>query len=247
MTTDGRTPLPRSLRIQGTLQLDSAPVEARLKEIEDKLAKEKKGVSWRDVSAWIFDLLKSTLPALVLAVAVYYLKDSVDQALREREVQVSAVKEMQSLFQNLQKRDITMDEAGDKAAQLAAYGRYAVPFFVNTLDVGIEYARLGAEDGLRMVAKSDPEPVCTTLQTVIRNRTHLYQWQTHESALRLLGEAGCSKACRDVASFRDGMSSLKNYQQWVRGAPDQSEYERISQRASETFEQLKRLKPGDCQ
>ena len=247
MTTDGRTPIPRALRIQGTLQLDSAPVEARLKEIEDKLAKEKKGVSWRDASTWIFDLLKSTLPGLVLAFADFYLKDSVDQALREREVQVSAVKEMQSLFQDLQKTQITRAEAEDKATQLAAFGRYAIPFFVNTLESQELNARISAEEGLRMVAKSDPEPVCATLQTVIQNRTGLYQWETHRGALRLLGEAGCSKACREVANFRDTMSSLKNYQQWVSMEPIQTEYDSVSRQASDTFDRLKRLKPGDCQ
>jgi hypothetical protein len=146
----------------------------------------------------------------------------------------------------LQKTDLARPDAQAKAAQLAAYGQYSVPFFVNILEVGNQNAAVGAEDGLRMVARSEPQVVCATLQTVIQNRTGLYRWQTHLSALEILGQASCTKACRDVASFRDTMSSLNNYQQWVSSPPIQTEYDKISQQASDTFAQLNRTKPGDC-
>jgi len=240
--SDGKTSPPRVIEIHGALQLESAAVEARLKGIEEKLDKG----NGKSSLTWILDILKTLLPSVVLAVLGFALKDTVDQALREREIQLAAVKEMETLVPDLQKNDLVRADAQAKAAQLAAYGRYAVPFFVNILEVGNQNADVGAEDGLRMVARSEPQVVCTTLRTVIQNRTGLYRWQTHLSALEILGQASCTRACRDVAGFRDSMSSLSNYQQWVSSPPIQTEYDKISKQASDTFAQLNRIKPGDC-
>jgi hypothetical protein len=235
-------PVPEMV-IHGTLQLDSAAVDTRLKKIEDGL-KEKSGkAAW----AWILDILKTLLPSIVLAVLGFALKDSVDQALKEREIQLAAVKEMEALAPDLQKTDLAKPDALAKAAQLAAYGRYSVPFFVNVLEVGNEYAVAGAEDGLRMVARSEPHAVCEAMQRVIQNRTGLYQWQTQLSGLKILGQAGCTKACRDVARVRDTMSSVDNYGNWVSSPPQPAEFAKVSKQAADTFAQLSRVSPPDCE
>ena len=167
---DEEAPHPRTLQIHGTLQLEPTAVEARLKKMEEKLDANSDKGAW----AWILDVLKTLLPSIVLAVLGFALKDTVDQALREREIQLEAVKEMEKLVPDLQKTDLVRPEAQAKAAQLAAFGRYSVPFFVNILEVGNQNAGVGAEDGLRMVARSEPAQVCAALQTVIQNRTGLY-------------------------------------------------------------------------
>jgi hypothetical protein len=226
----------RTMEIHGTLQLEPAAVEARLKRIEDKLA----GRNEKGLVAWILDVLKALLPSIVLAVIGFVLKDTVDQALREHQLQLEAVKEMEKLVPDLQKTDLVRADAQAKAAQLAAFGRYSVPFFVNVLEVGNQNAGIGAEDGLRMVARSEPETVCTALQAVISNRTGLYHWQTHLAALEILGQADCKQACKAVASYRDGMSSLTNFEKWVFAPPLQNEYDKVSKQASTTFAQLDR-------
>ncbi len=240
--TDGETSLPRALEIHGTLHLESAAVDGRLKKIEAKLEERNN----KGLLTWILDVLKTLLPSIVLALLGFALKDTVDQALREREIQLAAVKEMETLVPDLQKTDLVRADAQAKAAQLAAYGRYSVPFFVNILEVGNQNAAVGAEDGLRMVARSEPEVVCAALQTVIQNRTGLYRWQTHLSALEVLGQASCTKACREVASFREQTSSVDNYQKWVSSPAMPTEYDKVSKQASDTFARLNRVTPADC-
>jgi hypothetical protein len=240
--TDSETSPPRALEIHGTLQLESAVVDAPLKKIEEKLEER----SGKGALTWILDVLKTLLPSIVLAILGFALKDTVDQALREREIQLAAVKEMETLVPDLQKTDLVRADAQAKAAQLAAFGRYSVPFFVNIVEVGNQNAGVGAEDGLRMVARSEPQAVCAALQSVIQNRTSLYRWQTHLSALEILGQASCTKACRDVASFRDTVSSVDNYQKWVSSPAMQTEYDKVYKQASDTFAQLNRIMPGDC-
>src|ERR1035441_1024685 len=182
--TDGKTSLPRTDGTNGALQVESATVEARLKEIENKVDKG----NGRSAFTWILDILKTLLPSVVLLILGFALKDTVDQALREREIQLAAVKEMETLVPDLQKTDLVRADAQAKAAQLAAFGRYSVPVFVNIVEVGNQNAGVGAEDGLRMVARSEPQAVCAALQSVIQNRTSLYRWQTHLSALEIRSE-----------------------------------------------------------
>jgi hypothetical protein len=235
---DAETSRQQTMEIHGTLQLELAAVEARLKKIEEKLD----GKEERGALSWILDLLKTLLPSVVLALIGFALKDTVDQALREREIQLEAVKEMEKLAPDLQKNDLVRIDAQAKAAQLAAFGRYSVPFFVNILEVGNQNAALGAEDGLRMVARSEPETVCSTLQAVIRSRSGLYHWQTHLAALKILGQARCTEACKVVEDYRDTMATATNFEKWVAApAPEQTEYEKVSQQASTTFEQLMRV------
>jgi hypothetical protein len=240
--TEGDNSRTQSLEIHGTLQLESPTVDARLKKVEEKLdARNGKGAL-----AWILDILKTLLPSIVLAVLGFAFKDTVDQALREREIQLAAVKEMETLVPDLQKTDLMRADAQAKAAQLAAYGRYSVPFFVNILEVGNQNAAVGAEDGLRMVSRSDPLVVCSALQNVIQNRSGLYRWQTHLVALEVLGQSSCSRACSAVATFRDKMLSVDNYRNWVSSPPMQTEYEKVSKQAADTFAQLSRISPSDC-
>src|SRR5438876_8923496 len=130
--TDGETSPPCAPEIHGALQLESAAVEARLKQIEEKL-EERNG---KGALTWILDVLKALLPSIVLAILGFALKDTVDQALHEREIQLAAVKEMEALVPDLQKTDLVRADAQAKAAQLAAFGRYSVPVFANILHVG---------------------------------------------------------------------------------------------------------------
>jgi hypothetical protein len=93
-----------------------------------------------------------------------------------------------------------------------------------------------------MVARSEPEAVCSAMQGVVRNRSGLYKWQTHLAALRIIGQAGCMASCRTVANYRDTMSSADNYAKWVAiPGPQPSEYDKVSQQIATTFGQLTRV------
>jgi hypothetical protein len=115
----------------------------------------------------------------------------VNQALKARELKIDAIEDMQSPSAELQNPAIERDAALARAVELAAYGEYSVPFFINVQEIGNQYAIVGASQGLRMVARSEPQAVCDQLTAVIRNRTGLYHWQSHLAALELIGEVRC--------------------------------------------------------
>ena len=65
------------------------------------------------------------------------------------------------------------------------------------IDTGSPNRRTGAEAGLAAAALGAPDRVCATLAQVLDNRTALFNWQTQESALRLLGQLGCrNQSCQ---------------------------------------------------
>jgi hypothetical protein len=225
-------PVKRSIEIHGTVQLEATEVEKRLKTLEEKL----KGKGWKE---WSLDLTKAVLPGVVLAVIGWVLNDTVNHALRERELQLEAAKEMEKLAPDFQRTDLLRTDAQAKAAQLAPFGRYSVPFFINILEVGNQNAQEGAEDGLRMVARSEPETVCSTLIAVISNKSGLYRWQTHLAALKILSDVACVKAQKDVGNYCATITSLSNFQHWVSAPiPEQSEYEKVNKQASQTLDTL---------
>src|SRR5260370_23807029 len=98
---------------------------------------------------------------------------------------------MTRLQNALQDPNIKPDDATKDAVELAGFGRYSIPFFVNVLEVGQQVAKDNAEQGLRMVSRSEPREVCTAMDRIITNRTGLYVWTTHLKALKLLAQTGC--------------------------------------------------------
>src|SRR5205823_6017484 len=100
----------------------------------------------------------------------------------------------------------------------------------------VQTPMVGAEQGLRMVSRSEPEEVCTALRGVVNNHTGLYRWTTHLTALKLLGEAGCGSDYDVIAEYVKSMSSLTVYQRWVapNPKPEQSEYDEVAAQAVAT-------------
>jgi hypothetical protein len=186
------------------------------------------------------EILKSLIPSIVILIATYKIKDSVDMALQERQLQLQNVQAMTSLETALQDSNIDPAKATNNAVQLAAFGRYSIPFFINVLEVGLQTQTNAAEQGLRMVSRSEPEDVCRALVKVASNHTGLYRWTTHLTALKLLGEASCKSDEGVVSDYAKQASSLAVYQKWVAPTPkpEQSEFDRIISQATETQSRL---------
>jgi hypothetical protein len=233
----------RPIEVSGTVTLEGVVSDTRVKALEDKVAS-LTAASEKHPAEWVLDVLKAILPGVVLAIVGYVLNDTVNHALQEHQLQIDAIKSMQVLTADLQNPKITQAEAQAKAAQLAAFGKYSVPFFVNVHEIGNEYGALGAEDGLRMVARSEPESVCDRINAVIHNRTGLYHWQTHLAALELIAEVKCAGALTDVKAYESDLDSLATLNKWVATpGPDEKEYGKVRTQVQDTVERLNRPSP----
>ena len=188
-----------------------SPSESRLKRIESELVhlshtvgsiereicREKK----QPKSKW--DVLAIFIPViqgLLLAVVGYLLTDSVNRVLKERELDLSNVKEMRELIHGLYK-STDSDEANASALTLTAFRRHAVAPLINALE-GDANQHLAAERALRAMGAVEPILVCSAVARIVANRMQLYAAETHLSAIRLVGSLGCQEAVPALRDFK---------------------------------------------
>ncbi len=143
--------------------------------------------------------LSSAFWAIVTLLVSVFVTGRIETALKERELHLENVKDMQQLMQDLDKADA--GTAMSCALALGAHGRYAVAPMIQVLQAGVVDHRAAAVAGLRAAAAIDGPFVCDQLVGVIRNRTRLYQVEVHESATRLLGDLNCDKATDPLRNY----------------------------------------------
>jgi len=191
----------------------------------------------------IVELLKLIIPGLVLFLVTYAIKDSVDMALHERQLQLDYVKTMGTLAAEMQAPGLIPHDATNNAIQLAAFGRYSIPFFIHVLEGGNQNSVAGATEGLHMVSMTEPDEVCRQLALVVSNRSGLYRWTTHLAALQLLAEAGCSSATQTVENYTNSLT-LDSLKTWVSPQPEPNphEFDELKAQADKTLKVLQRVK-----
>lgn len=171
-------------------------VEQRLQTIE-KLIKERKP---EGKDGWDkFEKISSVIWGVVTLLVSILVTGRIENALKERELHLENVKDMQQLMQNLDKADA--DTAMSYALALGAHGRYAVAPMIQVLQAGVVGHREAAISGLRAAAAIDGDFVCKELIRVIKNRTRLYQMEVHESAAQLLGDLDCRQAVQPLRDY----------------------------------------------
>lgn len=221
-------------------------VEERLARIEQLLqdkpaALPPKSAAVRFV-AWMGGELPKLLAAAVVLVLGFALKDSVDLAIKQRQLDLSYTKEMQGLFQQL--------GAGGSEAQLqsaavllASYGEPALPGLLSTLrHPGLRGA--AAAEGLNVLALREPALVCAALPRLLSLRKQ-YDWQAHEKVVLMLGQHGCAKAREPLLRYQRLVDAAaagqrQGFEALLREAPEGPEevYPRLRQSVRQALEML---------
>lgn len=188
---------------------------------------------------------KAVVPVVVLVLG-FALKDSVDQALRRRQLELSAASEIRGLVERLASSD--REEARAAAVTLASFGDFAAVALARELQEAGTVGALAAEDGLRSLALSGSAEACDVLRRMVRNRTRLYDWRTHRRAVRLLGELGCEEARGDLERLRrlveerEGGPASETYGALVRGEVDPDDLRQLRETLDEALENLDRAR-----
>jgi hypothetical protein len=173
--------------------------------------------------AWLGpELPKFLLGALALLLA-YWIKDSVDLAVKERQVDLSYAKEMQSLLQKMSDPQAEMSQLESSAIVLASYGRAALPALLSELRFNDLRAN-AAEVGLQSLALTDADSVCQVLPRLLDERGKLYDWDVHLKVVRLLGDNHCQVAIEPLRNYRVIVAAAEKgdatrFQQIVRQGP----------------------------
>jgi hypothetical protein len=236
---DSETAARRVLEVKGSLELTPHVVEERLTKIEakiDKLSPPKTKDWWDRLQA--SSTLISSIGAAVLA---FFLTGSVNQALQQRQYELSAVKEMKESIAALNKPDLSDAEAQAKAAELAAFGRPAVPAFIHFLQSDNSGTVHGAERGLRLVGSLSPDDVCNQVTSILRNRSGLYTFHTHRRVLEIIADLDCYKSLPVVAAYNKALINRDSLIAIVSDsiAPEQNEFKDVKTAAERAEQRLK--------
>jgi hypothetical protein len=171
--------------------------------IDDRLGnleKEVKALKPHSKDAW--DKFEKLSPIIWSAIALLisvFVTGRIENALKERQLQLENVKDMQELIQKL--GPSSSADAASYTLALAAHGRYAVVPLIQALQEGRPEHRPALMDGLRAAAAVDHDFVCDQMALVINNRTQLYQAEVHISAAHLLGDIDCQRAAKQLDKY----------------------------------------------
>lgn len=188
--------------------------------IYDRLRKLESGTKENKGHWYNSQLFSSVLSGVILAIFGFVLTGRLQQAAKERELNIQSAKDMQELLVKISTG--TRDEAEAAAVTLTTYGRYSIPPLIENLQYGPERA-LAAERGLQALALTVPVDLCSSLGTVLRNRTQRYTAAGHTAVIRIMGAADC-KSDAELKIVREYADLIK---QADAGGPGLAEYQQV--------------------
>lgn len=150
---------------------------------------------------WMGAEAPKLLASVVVLVLGFWIKDSVDLAIKQRQLDLSYTKEMLGLLQKLTEED-DLDKLKNDAVVLASFGEAALPALLMELRRPDLHA-VAATRGLEAMAVREPETLCRVLPPLLLKRNQHYDITAHRTLLGLVGDNGCAKALPQLRRYRD--------------------------------------------
>ncbi|WP_422012155.1 hypothetical protein [Roseateles sp.] len=141
------------------------------------------------------------LASIVVLVLGFWIKDSVDLAIKQRQLDLSYTKEMLALLQQLTQED-DLGKLNNAAVVLASFGEPALPALLMELRRPDLHA-VAATRGLEAMAVREPDTLCRVLPPLLLKRNQHYDLTAHRALLGLIGDNGCRKALPQLRRYRD--------------------------------------------
>lgn len=175
------------------LERELAGLDARLRLIEGKTSSGRGEAlrSWAQV----------LLVPVVLFVLGYWLKDTVDQAFRERQLEQSGLAEVRGQLTELYSEEVDAGDARQAALAIGAFGGIAAQPLIEAVNLGGSGRRAAATRGLITAGLIDHGRVCRALAATLANDQGLYQWWTKQDAADLLGLLKCVDSRLQLREF----------------------------------------------
>lgn len=182
---------------------------------------------------WMGAEAPKLLASVVVLVLGFWIKDSVDLAIKQRQLDLSYTKEMLALLQQLTQED-DLGKLNNNAVVLASFGEPALPALLMELRRPDLHA-VAATRGLEAMAVREPATLCRVLPPLLLKRNQHYDITAHRTLLGLIGDNGCTKALPQLRRYRDLVNAA------VAGKPDELR-ERIGGEIAAPAEAYPRLK-----
>jgi hypothetical protein len=148
---------------------------------------------------WMGPALPQLISSVVMLLLALWVKDSVDLAIKQQQLQLSYLAQMKAELVEMAKDEAPQQAVERSAMLVAAFGKPAVMPLINELRHSGNRAVAG-EAGLRALAFTDAESVCDILQRALQSPAPLFTAEGLMSAVRTLGAAGCRSALPTMRS-----------------------------------------------
>jgi hypothetical protein len=150
---------------------------------------------------WMGAEAPKLLASIVVLVLGFWIKDSVDLAIKQRQLDLSYTKEMLALLQKLNEEE-DLGKLTHTAVVLASFGEPALPALLMELRRTDLHA-VAATRGLEAMAVREPQTLCSVLPPLLLKRNQHYGIGAHRTLVSLIGDNGCSKALPQLRRYRD--------------------------------------------
>ena len=150
---------------------------------------------------WMGAEAPKLIASIVVLVLGFWIKDSVDLAIKQRQLDLSYTKEMLALLQKLTEEE-DLGKLNNNAVVLASFGEPALPALLMELRRTDLHA-VAATRGLEAMAVREPEALCRVLPPLLLKRNQHYDIGAHRILLSLIGDNGCTKALPQLRRYRD--------------------------------------------
>lgn len=150
---------------------------------------------------WMGAEAPKLLASVVVLVLGFWIKDSVDLAIKQRQLDLSYTKEMLAVLQKLTEEE-DLGKLNNAAVVLASFGEPALPALLMELRRTDLHA-VAAVRGLEAMAVRDPQTLCRVLPPLLLKRNQHYDIGAHRSLVGLIGDNGCTQALPLLRRYRD--------------------------------------------
>jgi hypothetical protein len=195
----------RLARLEAEYETLKPSLSQRLERLESVI--EKPPRKWfARLIAWLGPALPQLIGSAVLLILAFWVKDSVDLAIKQQQLQLSYVGEMKAQLETMAKEDATVAQIERAAVLIAAFGQPAIMPLMNELRYGGNRA-IGAETGLRSLAFMNRDAVCELIPRIIKSPTRLLNWEGQMVSARIVAAGNCTSA---LASLQEQQILLKD-------------------------------------
>ena len=153
---------------------------------------------WLETLQGLSPLISPVLVALV----GFVLVERVNLTLRQRQSDLASGEAISKLVSTLRDPNVELKAADGAALTLAVYGGDAVLPLISVLEYGNDVTSAAAGKGLRALGLVHREATCGGLGQVFNNRTKLFKWTTHRTAIILAGEVSCRAQIQALRHYK---------------------------------------------
>jgi hypothetical protein len=226
-------PEERIARLEAEVERLRPTLHERLARLEAAAAKPP-ATGFARFLAWMGPELPKLLGAAVLVLIAWWVKDSVDLAVKQQQLQLSYVKEMKAELDAMAKPNASDKDIERAAIVVSAFGEPAVLPLLNELRFGGNRA-LGAQSGLRWLAFMHPATVCEAVERAMSSPARVFAWEAQMLSAGILAAANCRSAlpllreqARALAAVRAGSAQeMPGVAEKMPGVPQLKAWERV--------------------